>query len=153
MLSIAVIGAGRIGSIHARNIAAHDGARLAGVADVDAAAAARLAHECGARALSLDEAFAADAVRRGELDRLGPGACHEHGRVWLLHRARTDRTRRNLQKLARVLEVFVSPHARNRSQRFLHLGLGVGLIDASWLTKFPPELSNRLKQILDTPDD
>ena len=40
MLSIAVIGAGRIGSIHARNIAAHDGARLAGVADVDAAAAA-----------------------------------------------------------------------------------------------------------------
>ena len=39
MLSIAVIGAGRIGRIHARNIAAHPGARLAGVADVDAAAA------------------------------------------------------------------------------------------------------------------
>ena len=36
MLSIAVIGAGRIGRIHARNIAAHPGARLAGVADVDA---------------------------------------------------------------------------------------------------------------------
>ena len=65
MLSIAVIGAGRIGNIHARNIAAHPGARLAGVADVDAAAASRLAEACGARALSLDEAFAADAVLIG----------------------------------------------------------------------------------------
>ncbi len=65
MLSIAVIGAGRIGRIHARNIAAHGSARLAGVADVDAAAASRLAAECGAQALSLDEAFAADAVLIG----------------------------------------------------------------------------------------
>ena len=65
MLSIAVIGAGRIGRIHAPNVAAHPGARLAGVADVDAAAATRLAEACGARALSLDEAFAADAVLIG----------------------------------------------------------------------------------------
>jgi myo-inositol 2-dehydrogenase / D-chiro-inositol 1-dehydrogenase len=65
VLSIAVIGAGRIGRIHARNIAAHSGARLAGVADVDAAAASRLAEECGARALALDDAFAADAVLIG----------------------------------------------------------------------------------------
>jgi myo-inositol 2-dehydrogenase / D-chiro-inositol 1-dehydrogenase len=65
MLSIAVIGAGRIGQIHARNIAAAAGARLAGVADVDAAAAARLARQCGAGALSLDAAFAADAVLIG----------------------------------------------------------------------------------------
>ena len=36
MLSIAMIGAGRIGRIHAPNIAAHSGARLAGVADIDA---------------------------------------------------------------------------------------------------------------------
>ena len=62
MLSVAMIGAGRIGRIHARNIAAHPGARLAGVADVDAVAAAQLAESCGARALSIDEAFAADAV-------------------------------------------------------------------------------------------
>jgi myo-inositol 2-dehydrogenase / D-chiro-inositol 1-dehydrogenase len=62
MLSIAVIGAGRIGNIHARNVAAHEGVRLAGVADVDAAAASRLAEACKARVLSLDEAFAADAV-------------------------------------------------------------------------------------------
>jgi len=30
--------------------------------------------------------------------------------------------------------------------------IGVRLIDASWLTKLPPELADRLKQILDTPD-
>ena len=65
MLSIAVIGAGRIGRIHARNIAAHPSARLAGVADVDAAAASELAEACGARALSLDAAFSADAVLIG----------------------------------------------------------------------------------------
>ncbi len=65
MLSIAVIGAGRIGGIHARNIAAHQDARLAGVADVDGTAAARLAEACGARVLSLDEAFDTDAVLIG----------------------------------------------------------------------------------------
>ena len=30
--------------------------------------------------------------------------------------------------------------------------VGVGLIDASWLPKLPPELAERLKRILDTPD-
>jgi hypothetical protein len=30
--------------------------------------------------------------------------------------------------------------------------IGVGLIDASWLAKLPPDLGVRLKQILDTPD-
>ena len=65
MLSIAVIGAGRIGNIHARNIAAHGGARLAGVADVDMGAAERLAAACDVPALSLDAAFAADAVLIG----------------------------------------------------------------------------------------
>ena len=62
MLSIAVIGAGRIGRIHAPNVAAHPAAQLVGVADVDTAAATKLADACGAPALSLDEAFAADAV-------------------------------------------------------------------------------------------
>jgi myo-inositol 2-dehydrogenase/D-chiro-inositol 1-dehydrogenase len=65
MISIAVIGAGRIGRIHAHNIAAHAGARLAGIADVDPSAAARLAKDCGAQAISLDAAFAADAVLIG----------------------------------------------------------------------------------------
>ena len=62
MLDIAVIGAGRIGQIHARNVAAHGGARLVGVADLDAAAAAKLADACGSRTISVDAAFAADAV-------------------------------------------------------------------------------------------
>jgi myo-inositol 2-dehydrogenase / D-chiro-inositol 1-dehydrogenase len=65
MLSIAVIGAGRIGQIHARNIAAHPGVRLTGVADLDAQAAERLAVACGAKPLSLDDAFDADAVLIG----------------------------------------------------------------------------------------
>ena len=30
--------------------------------------------------------------------------------------------------------------------------LDVGLIDASWLPRFPPELAARLKQLIDTPD-
>jgi predicted dehydrogenase len=56
MIEIAVIGAGRIGRIHARNVAAHPGARLVGIADPDAAAVAALAEATGSRVLSLDEA-------------------------------------------------------------------------------------------------
>jgi myo-inositol 2-dehydrogenase / D-chiro-inositol 1-dehydrogenase len=62
MLDIAVIGAGRIGQIHARNVAAHGEARLVGVADLDDAAAGKLAGACGSRAISTDAAFAAGAV-------------------------------------------------------------------------------------------
>ncbi len=62
MLNIAVIGAGRIGQIHARNVAAHPGARLVGVSDPDAAAAARLAADCGSAAIELDDVFGAQAV-------------------------------------------------------------------------------------------
>jgi hypothetical protein len=42
----------------------------------------------------------------------------------------------------------------NRDKDRTHLRdlIGVGLIDASWLAKAPPELAARLKQILDTPD-
>jgi myo-inositol 2-dehydrogenase/D-chiro-inositol 1-dehydrogenase len=48
MLDIALIGAGRIGQIHGRNIARHPGARLRWVTDVNAEAAAKLAGEFGA---------------------------------------------------------------------------------------------------------
>jgi hypothetical protein len=41
---------------------------------------------------------------------------------------------------------------RDKDRTHLRDMLGVGLIDASWLTKFPPVLADRLKQILDTPD-
>jgi myo-inositol 2-dehydrogenase/D-chiro-inositol 1-dehydrogenase len=65
MLNIAVIGAGRIGRIHARNIAAHPRARLIGVSDSDATAAANLAALCGTTAIPLDAAFDAGAVLIG----------------------------------------------------------------------------------------
>jgi myo-inositol 2-dehydrogenase/D-chiro-inositol 1-dehydrogenase len=42
-IGIAVFGAGRIGAVHARNIACHENARLAGIADIDRAASAALA--------------------------------------------------------------------------------------------------------------
>jgi myo-inositol 2-dehydrogenase / D-chiro-inositol 1-dehydrogenase len=62
MLEIAVLGAGRIGRIHAGNVAAHPDARLAGIADTVPEAAARLAAALGTRALSVDDAFGTDAV-------------------------------------------------------------------------------------------
>ena len=42
----------------------------------------------------------------------------------------------------------------NRRKDQVHIQdlIAVGLIDASWLTKLPPELADRLKHILDTPD-
>jgi len=42
----------------------------------------------------------------------------------------------------------------NRDKDRMHLRdiVGVRLVDQSWLTKFPPELAERLKAILDTPD-
>lgn len=62
MIAVAVLGAGRIGQIHARNVAAHPGAHLAGVMDLDAAAASRLADALGSKPIALADAFAADAV-------------------------------------------------------------------------------------------
>lgn len=54
-----------------------------------------------------------------------------------------------------ALEPLVSMKlAANRSIDLTHLRdlIGVGIIDRSWLEKLPPELADRLKQILDTPD-
>lgn len=62
MLEIAVLGAGRIGRIHAGNIAAHPRARLAGIADTVPTAATQLADALGTRVLNLDDAMRADAV-------------------------------------------------------------------------------------------
>ncbi len=41
---------------------------------------------------------------------------------------------------------------RRKDQVHIQDMIGVGLIDSSWLTKMPPLLAERLKQILDTPD-
>jgi hypothetical protein len=41
---------------------------------------------------------------------------------------------------------------RDKDRTHLRDMIGVRLIDASWLARLPPELADRLKQILDTPD-
>jgi hypothetical protein len=41
---------------------------------------------------------------------------------------------------------------RRKDQVHIDDLIGVGLIDASWLPKLPPELAQRLKQILDNPE-
>jgi myo-inositol 2-dehydrogenase/D-chiro-inositol 1-dehydrogenase len=56
MIRFTLIGAGRIGRIHAGNIAGHARARLAYVADADAKAAAALAQQFGAQTVDLNSA-------------------------------------------------------------------------------------------------
>ena len=63
MLSIAVIGAGRIGHVHAKTIAAHPGATLALVADPFGDAAQKLAEVYGARhTTDVDSVFTDEGV-------------------------------------------------------------------------------------------
>lgn len=59
MLKVGLLGAGRIGHVHAEAIASHPGSRLAAVADVNTEAATKLASQYGAVALST-EAILAD---------------------------------------------------------------------------------------------
>lgn len=54
MINLALIGAGRIGQIHAQNIMAHSRATLVAVVDTHLEAAVNLAHKCNARVDSLD---------------------------------------------------------------------------------------------------
>jgi myo-inositol 2-dehydrogenase/D-chiro-inositol 1-dehydrogenase len=58
MIEVAVIGAGRIGKIHAGNVARHPDARLKYVVDVNGDAASTLAAELGARVTDIQAAFA-----------------------------------------------------------------------------------------------
>jgi myo-inositol 2-dehydrogenase/D-chiro-inositol 1-dehydrogenase len=58
MKTFALFGAGRIGRIHAANIAAHAGARLRYVVDVDASAAAGIAAATGATVAGTDTVLA-----------------------------------------------------------------------------------------------
>jgi len=62
MHKLVLVGAGRIGRIHAGNIAAHPRLQLAGVVDPVADAAGALAREHGAAVLGLDEALADPSV-------------------------------------------------------------------------------------------
>jgi myo-inositol 2-dehydrogenase/D-chiro-inositol 1-dehydrogenase len=58
MHNVVLVGAGRIGRIHARNAVANPRLRLAGIVDPVGEAAQTLAGECGARVVALDEALA-----------------------------------------------------------------------------------------------
>ncbi|HWU71630.1 MAG TPA: inositol 2-dehydrogenase [Pseudoxanthomonas sp.] len=62
MHKIALIGAGRIGRIHARNASRHPRLELASIIDPVDAAAQALAGECGGRVIGLDEALADEAI-------------------------------------------------------------------------------------------
>ena len=57
MVSFALIGAGRIGRLHAGNLAANPRVRFTAVADVAAAAAEQVAAAHGARAVSVEAAI------------------------------------------------------------------------------------------------
>lgn len=58
MLNIGLLGAGRIGNVHARAISAHPGSRLVAVSDVTAENADRLATKFSAKTQSSDEIIA-----------------------------------------------------------------------------------------------
>ncbi len=61
MLTVGQFGAGRIGRMHARNLAAHPRVRLAGIFDVDRASSAAAADESGTSAVSSIDALLADS--------------------------------------------------------------------------------------------
>ncbi len=60
MLNIAVIGAGAIGRVHARNLSCHPGVQLGYVCDINPDVANSVAAEHGARAASLDDVLGSD---------------------------------------------------------------------------------------------
>jgi myo-inositol 2-dehydrogenase / D-chiro-inositol 1-dehydrogenase len=62
MISFCQFGAGRIGAIHAENIARHSGARLGTIVDVDRAAAKRLARGHGAKVATQASVLADPAI-------------------------------------------------------------------------------------------
>jgi len=63
MMDVALFGAGRIGKIHAGNVAREPGVRLRYVIDVDGAAASALAAQHGAQVATAEAALADNAVR------------------------------------------------------------------------------------------
>ena len=63
MLTVALLGAGRIGRIHGGNVAAHPRAKLAAVADADEGAAKALAAATGAKVATIDAILADPAIQ------------------------------------------------------------------------------------------
>ena len=61
-VKMAVIGAGRIGQIHATNAAQNSGVQLVGIADAIPDAAQKLAHALGTKTVSVEQIFADAAI-------------------------------------------------------------------------------------------
>jgi myo-inositol 2-dehydrogenase / D-chiro-inositol 1-dehydrogenase len=55
MINVGLLGAGRIGKVHARSITAHPGSKLLAIADVNHAAAEQLANQSGAQARAVQD--------------------------------------------------------------------------------------------------
>ncbi|HET8898158.1 MAG TPA: inositol 2-dehydrogenase [Rhodanobacteraceae bacterium] len=62
MHNILLIGAGRIGHIHAHNATAHPRIHLSGIVDANTAAATALANECGSRVAELEQSLADNSI-------------------------------------------------------------------------------------------
>ena len=62
MLSIGLLGAGRIGALHGRNVARHPKARLSAIADAIAAPATALGHELDAPVRTVEEIIADPSI-------------------------------------------------------------------------------------------
>ena len=62
MLKVGLLGAGRIGQVHAAVVAAHEGSKLAAISDVYAPAAEELAAKYHAQVRSSDEIIADDSI-------------------------------------------------------------------------------------------
>ena len=62
VINMAVIGAGRIGQIHAGNAARNPGVRLAGIADAIPEAAQNLAQALGSRVITVEAIFADPSI-------------------------------------------------------------------------------------------
>ena len=62
MLKVALLGAGRIGQVHAQSMSANRDCRVVAVGDANAEAARKLATQIGAEARSVDEIIADDAI-------------------------------------------------------------------------------------------
>lgn len=56
-----------------------------------------------------------------------------------------------VMEFERLVQMKLMSH-RLKDQVHLQDLIAVGLIDTSWLAKFPPQLAERLKHLLDTPD-
>ena len=71
--------------------------------------------------------------------------------MFLLLRLRQDADQWKVNQLPIIGVVWLMSN-RDKDRTHLRDLIGVGLIDVSCLAKLPPELAQRLKQILDTPN-